>query len=1151
MKIKLLSLISGLVLAVPSYAELQHFITRDGHTLMNGNEEFRFAGIHSPELHRIEDDARGVCAADARGWGQYFKWPTADEQENWIKSIARVGQKATRIYVLSIEQQYDAACGRETHILAPLSANGMPRFNEEAMVHYDRMIALADEHDVRLIIPFIDHWDWWGGRKQLAAFYGETEADFYNINSKTYAAYKYIVEQLITRTNTITGRKYYDEKAILAWETGNELRDTNEAFLNDITAHIKSLDANHLIQDGTYTRINDYAVNNPDIDIISNHFYTNVGNNNPEQVLADLQQVDGKKAYLVGEFGLLSATEINAIMQAIVHSEHNGAKAAGGMVWGLRGRRHDGGFYWHREYTGHYSYHYPGFPEGDANQEQDVINIVRDAQAQMQGYAFAEDLPVPEAPKLRAITSTARINWLGAPVGRFYRVERAQSATGPWQTIASNISDGKNLYDPTVDALFSDNTVQTGNTYYYRVFASNESGESPASNIQVAVAPTATVFEAEAANLSGGMFIDNVHAGYTGSGYATGMQSNAGQTTWTVTAPQTGIYDATITYAVDSNKENNLIVNGVSRAVAFAATGSYDNWQTKSIAVQLQEGTNHIAVSGGWGYTNLDSLTVFGLGETETTNTPPAITIAPVTSSGLTAQLNATVSDDGLPQGNSVTQTWSQISGPSNLMFSQTNAMATQVTASVEGQYTVQLSASDGELSAARQISFALTQEVQNQAPTVSISAPQNPMVGESIQLQAIANDDGLPNQTLNYVWTQIQGPAISIQNSQQNTAHFIASEAGAYQIQVQVDDGELSTQQTITLHVSEEACNDCATNLALNGIATASSNDGYGGIASSAVDGDNSTRWASAWTDDEWLAIDLLATYAISSVVLHWETAFAQSYDIEVSQDGVAWAQVATERNGNGGTDNIALTTTARYIRVKGISRATQWGYSLWEMQVWGTAPASNGEYITTHTDAMNVQAAQTQANLTLTANVNWAAASNQSWLTVTPASGSGDATLVLTASANTQTTERTAQVTITSSASPQVVTVTQAASAPSTNNKLEAENAQLIGLEIINNSTSSNGQYVNMQGSGSITWQVQAAESGTKVIAIGYRIPYGNKTQRLIVNGQNLGSIVFDGTANTWLEKMVEVNLQAGTNTITLEKSWGWMQFDYLKVN
>ena len=36
--------------------ENMSFITRDGHRLMTGEREFRFAGIHAPELHRIEND---------------------------------------------------------------------------------------------------------------------------------------------------------------------------------------------------------------------------------------------------------------------------------------------------------------------------------------------------------------------------------------------------------------------------------------------------------------------------------------------------------------------------------------------------------------------------------------------------------------------------------------------------------------------------------------------------------------------------------------------------------------------------------------------------------------------------------------------------------------------------------------------------------------------------------------------------------------------------------------------------------------------------------------------------------------------------------------------------------------------------------------
>ena len=83
--------------------------------------------------------------ADSRGWGQYFRWPTAEEQENWIKALVQTGARAQRVYVLSVQQTFDEACGRETHILAPETADGMPRLNEKAMRVYDNMIAEADK----------------------------------------------------------------------------------------------------------------------------------------------------------------------------------------------------------------------------------------------------------------------------------------------------------------------------------------------------------------------------------------------------------------------------------------------------------------------------------------------------------------------------------------------------------------------------------------------------------------------------------------------------------------------------------------------------------------------------------------------------------------------------------------------------------------------------------------------------------------------------------------------------------------------------------------------------------------------------------------------------------------------------------------------
>ncbi len=463
-----------------------HFSTRSGSVLLDGQQPLRFAGVQAPELHRIEDDARGVCAADPRGWGQYFKWPRAEEQENWFQSLAFTGHKVMRTYVLSIEQAADAACGRETHVLKPLPGSDLPRLNEAAMVHYDRMIALADKYNIRLILPIVDHWPWWGGREQLAAFYGETDADFYRTDSKTYKAYQQIIQQLLMRKNTLTGRLYRDEKAIMAWETGNELKDTTPEFLHKTAAFIKQLDPNHLVMDGNYTKVESFAVNDPNVDIISNHYYENVGNLKPESVLADLAKVQGKKAYIIGEFGLLNIARLQAIADEAISRKFEGSQASGFFIWGLRGHRHDGGFYWHLEPANNktYSYHIPGFAEGEANEERQVIDMVRLSIARMNGETRMAPLPVPLPPTLREINSRADIRWLGAAVGRYYRVERASSPQGPWQLIGDKISDGKNRFDPATDKLFGDSQPLAKGTYFYRVIAVNESGESAPSNIQ-------------------------------------------------------------------------------------------------------------------------------------------------------------------------------------------------------------------------------------------------------------------------------------------------------------------------------------------------------------------------------------------------------------------------------------------------------------------------------------------------------------------------------------------------------------------------------------------------------------------------------------------------------------------------------------------
>ena len=120
---------------------------------------------------------------------------------------------------------------------------------------------------------------------------------------------------------------------------------------------------------------------------------------------------------------------------------------------------------------------------------------------------------------------------------------------------------------------------------------------------------------------------------------------------------------------------------------------------------------------------------------------------------------------------------------------------------------------------------------------------------------------------------------------------------------------------------------------------ASASSQEDARFSAANAVDGDTNSRWASQWNDDQWLQVDLQETATISQVQLTWEgPSFASEFRISTSADGDTWTPVYSTTTGAGGTQNLTVSGTGRYVRMTGIKRAGGYGYSLYEFKVFGT---------------------------------------------------------------------------------------------------------------------------------------------------------------------------------------------------------------------
>jgi eukaryotic-like serine/threonine-protein kinase len=107
--------------------------------------------------------------------------------------------------------------------------------------------------------------------------------------------------------------------------------------------------------------------------------------------------------------------------------------------------------------------------------------------------------------------------------------------------------------------------------------------------------------------------------------------------------------------------------------------------------------------------------------------------------------------------------------------------------------------------------------------------------------------------------------------------------------------------------------------------------------VAANAVDGNTGTRWSSNYSDPQWLEVDLGAAHPVTKVVLDWETAYAVAFQIQVSDDGTTWTDIYSTATGAGGSQTLQVSGTGRYVRVYGTQRATQWGYSLWELQIFG----------------------------------------------------------------------------------------------------------------------------------------------------------------------------------------------------------------------
>jgi hypothetical protein len=210
--------------------------------------------------------------------------------------------------------------------------------------------------------------------------------------------------------------------------------------------------------------------------------------------------------------------------------------------------------------------------------------------------------------------------------------------------------------------------------------------------------------------------------------------------------------------------------------------------------------------------------------------------------------------------------------------------------------------------------------------------------------LETIANlndifTDAEDTDNLNYQITANSAPDIAeaVINDTDDLSLNFAGILGMTTLQITATDSSGNTAKT---QFVVQVIDPNVGNIALGKTTTSSTVESQGHAAEYATDGLDNTRWSTEYENNQWLDVDLEGVYTIHQIILRWETAFGGQYDIQV-WDGAVWQTLYAETAGDGQIDSITLMepVDARYVRMNGIRRGTQWGFSLWELEIYGVS--------------------------------------------------------------------------------------------------------------------------------------------------------------------------------------------------------------------
>ena len=263
----------------------------------------------------------------------------------------------------------------------------------------------------------------------------------------------------------------------------------------------------------------------------------------------------------------------------------------------------------------------------------------------------------------------------------------------------------------------------------------------------------------------------------------------------TVTDPESDIFD--YQWSVSNGEASNVSFTSATSEdtnVTFSAAGSY-TLELTATDINDANSTGSATVA----------VTVKADGGDENQNTAPTVNVGTdqeITLPDDSVDLNGTVDDDGLPDGSSVTTTWSKESGAGTVTFGDASSVSTTATFSEADTYVLTLTATDGDETSSDNVTVVVNPA--SPEPTVSIaSASQdNPELSDGeVTLELTATASNFDSDALAYTWSSTSDDSSTDATFDPNGSTEAASttatftEVGTYEVKVTANsDSEAAT---------------------------------------------------------------------------------------------------------------------------------------------------------------------------------------------------------------------------------------------------------------------------------------------------------------------------------------------------------------------